>query len=72
MTDEKKYTSVSIPKPLYDKVKEQIGSTGFTSVSDYVTYVLRALLSDNKRDEGFSKNDEQKIKDRLKTLGYLD
>lgn len=74
---DKKYTTVSLPRPLYEKVKEQIRNTGFTSVSDYVTYVLRALLSKEKeegadKEEAFSKKDEQNIKDRLKALGYLD
>ena len=45
MADEKKYTTVSIPKPLYDKIKARIEGTGFTSVSDYVTYVLREVLA---------------------------
>ncbi|HEC39590.1 MAG TPA: CopG family transcriptional regulator, partial [bacterium] len=35
------YTTVSIPKPLADKVKNRMKGTGFSSVSSYVTYVLR-------------------------------
>ena len=40
-TSDKKYTTVSIPTPLVEKIKEHIEGTGFTSVSSYVTYVLR-------------------------------
>ncbi len=40
-----KYTTVSIPAPLADNIKKQIIGTGFTSVSDYVTFVLREVLS---------------------------
>ncbi len=40
-----KYTSVSIPTPLFEKVKERIEGTGFSSVSSYVAYVLREVLS---------------------------
>ena len=51
MTEEKKYTTVSIPKPLYDKIKELIKDTGFTSVSDYVTYVLREIVASIEEEE---------------------
>ena len=39
------YTTVSIPKPLVEKVKERMKGTGFASVSSYVTYVLRQVIS---------------------------
>ncbi len=77
MTDngDKKYSTISIPKPLFDKIKGRIDGTGFNSVSSYVTYVLRQVISqDEPKDEGdvFSKEDEEKIKERLRSLGYLD
>lgn len=75
MADEKKYTTVSIPKPLYDKIKELIKDTGFTSVSDYVTYVLReivASIEEEEKEEVFSEEEEEKIKARLRALGYID
>ncbi len=75
MPEDKKYTTVSIPKPLYDKIKELIKGTGFTSVSDYVTYVLREIIAsieEEDKEEVFSKEDEEKIKARLRALGYID
>ncbi len=73
MAEEKKYTSVSIPIPLYNKVKDKIKDTGFTSVSDYVVYVLRELMTDEDDDkEAFSKEDEEKVKGRLRALGYIE
>jgi Arc/MetJ-type ribon-helix-helix transcriptional regulator len=44
-TDEKKYTTISIPTPLAEKIKKRIKGTGFTSLSSYVTYVLREVIS---------------------------
>ncbi len=38
------YTTVSIPRPLADKIKERIKGTGFPSISSYVVYVLRQVL----------------------------
>ncbi|MEA2053860.1 MAG: CopG family transcriptional regulator [Candidatus Thermoplasmatota archaeon] len=72
--DDKKYTTVSIPTPLVEKIKERIKGTGFTSVSGYVTYVLREVIAnmDDDEEEAFSKEDEEKVKERLRALGYLD
>ncbi len=72
--DEKKYTTISIPTPLAKKIKKRIEGTGFTSLSSYVTYVLREVISgmEEESEEVFSKEDEEKVKDRLRALGYLD
>ncbi|ADC66541.1 conserved hypothetical protein [Ferroglobus placidus DSM 10642] len=73
--EKRKYTTVSIPVQLYEKIKQRIEGTGFTSVSDYVTYVLRevlASLEEEEKEEAFSKEEEEKVKERLRALGYLD
>ena len=80
MDEEKKIsetniTTVSIPKPLADKIKKRCEGTGFNTVSSYVVYVLRQVLSevDDQKEtkEAFSEQDERKVKQRLKSLGYL-
>lgn len=70
----RKYTSVSIPASLFQKIRKRIQGTGFKSVSDYVTYVLRELLAEEKKKprEPFSEEDERRIKARLRALGYLE
>ena len=72
--EEKKYTTISIPTPLAEKIKKRIEGTGFNSLSAYVTDVLRVVISgiEEKKEEAFSKEDEEKVKDRLRALGYLD
>ncbi|MHA1688427.1 MAG: CopG family transcriptional regulator [Promethearchaeota archaeon] len=71
-----KYTTVSIPKPLADKIKERMKGTGFSSVSSYVTYVLRQVISsieeDERKKQAFTKEEEEKVKQRLRDLGYID
>jgi Arc/MetJ-type ribon-helix-helix transcriptional regulator len=72
---DKKYTTISIPTPLAEKIKKQIEGTGFNSLSSYVTFVLRQIASSTEKsesDSGFSKEDEEKIKERLRNLGYID
>ena len=71
-----KYTTVSLPQPLAEKLKARMEGTGFTSLSSYVTYILRQVVSSIEDEEGpkeaFSKEDEERVKNRLKALGYLD
>ncbi len=72
-------TTISIPKPLAEKIKKRMVGTGFNSVSSYVTYVMRQVLSKveseeqpNAPKEAFSEEDERKVKERLRSLGYLE
>jgi len=72
---DRKFTTVSIPVTLFNRIKRLIEGTGFTSVSDYVTYVLREVVAMHEKEkfaEPFSKEDIEKIKEKLRALGYLD
>ncbi|MDD8031291.1 MAG: CopG family transcriptional regulator [Acidobacteriota bacterium] len=70
---EKEFTPVSIPTSLYKKIEEKIKGTEYTSVSSYVTKILReSLTKDEENKEVFSTEEEEKIKERLKALGYID
>ena len=70
-----KYTTVSIPVMLHERLEKLIvKKTGFKSVSDYVTYVLREVVAmhETKAAPGaFTSADLKSIKQRLKALGYL-
>jgi Arc/MetJ-type ribon-helix-helix transcriptional regulator len=64
---------IEIPASLYRRIEERIKDTEFQSVRDYVVYVLREVLSeDEPEDEELSDEDVEKIKKRLKSLGYLE
>ncbi|MCJ7514895.1 MAG: CopG family transcriptional regulator [Dehalococcoidia bacterium] len=69
----KKFTTVSIPVPLFKKIEERIKGTGFTSVSSYVIYVLREVVAEEEEDEAepFTKEDEKRVRERLRALGYM-
>ena len=64
-----KYTTVSIPKPLNDKIKKFIKNTGFPSVSSFVIFVLREVLVGKAGSSPLP--DREKIREHLKALGYL-
>ncbi len=72
--EKKGFTTVSIPKPLAEKTKEFLKGTGFTSLSSFVEYILREIISDKgKEGEKTRKNNEdvQGLENRLRRLGYM-
>jgi Arc/MetJ-type ribon-helix-helix transcriptional regulator len=70
-----KYTTVSIPTSLYERIRRLIEGTGFTSVSQFVTYVLREVVADIEeeklRSAEVSEEEKKAIVERLKKLGYI-
>ena len=68
-----KFASVSIPISLAEKIEKRIKGTEFSSISAYITFVLEEVVSDEEEDnEELSKEDDERIKARLRSLGYLD
>ncbi len=69
------YGEIKIPKQLIEKIKERIKQTEFKSVDEYANFVLEEVIkevSEEDTAEVFSEEDEQKVKERLRALGYLD
>ena len=70
---EEKYVEIKIPESLYKKIEERIEGTGFATVDSYVIYVLREILAEEEEEEEvFTPEEEEKVKERLRALGYLD
>jgi metal-responsive CopG/Arc/MetJ family transcriptional regulator len=64
--------TLKIPRPLYNKLKKIIKNTGFSSVNEFVVYVLRDLAALKKSDrEDLTTEEVKLIKKRLEKLGYL-
>jgi Arc/MetJ-type ribon-helix-helix transcriptional regulator len=72
-TFEGRRVTVTIPAPLYRRVEKTIAGTGFSSPSAYITFILREILAEKEMDkrEHISGEDEEKVKERLRALGYL-
>ena len=65
--------TIKIPKPLYSRISEIIVDTGFSSVTDFIVYVLRdviAMRSVNSSTQ-LNQSEIESIRQRLKSLGYL-
>jgi len=70
---DKEFTTISIPTSLYRRIEEAIKGTEFASASSYIVKVLRESLSKDQRSEDvFTKEEEEKVKEKLKALGYID
>jgi len=70
-----RYTTVSIPVTLWNRIKDLIEDTGFTSVSQFVTYILREVVSSMEKEKiedlSISEEERKKIIEKLKKLGYI-
>ncbi len=64
------YGTISLSMPLINLIKEKIKGTGISSVSAYVSFVLRQILSSQQKGI-LDKKTEEDVKQRLKNLGYI-
>lgn len=72
MSEDQDYTTISLPRSLVEKIEGRIKGTAFASPGRYVEFVLGEILKDDADGElGFSPEDEERIKERLRALGYL-
>ncbi len=67
--EKRKYTTITIPAHLFHRIQERIRSTGFSSVSDYVTYVMRETMSEMEMRKA-GKKDTEGVLEKLRALGY--
>jgi len=71
----KKYGTIKVPEELIAKIKERLQGTEFNSIDEYATFVLEEVVKETEEEEPeevFSEEDEHKVKERLRALGYLD
>ncbi|MBN2246805.1 MAG: CopG family transcriptional regulator [Candidatus Aminicenantes bacterium] len=68
---DKDKVQISIPKEIYQKIEEEIKKSDVNSVEEYVVKMLIEKFP-GESDENFSEEDEEKVKERLKALGYID
>jgi hypothetical protein len=78
------HVTLKIPRPLYDHLKQVIQDSGFHSVTEFVVYVMRDLVSYHERlqqlkspaptedpTEPLSPDEIEAVRKRLQSLGYL-
>jgi len=65
---------ITISKDLYDKILQRVNLSQdeFKSVEEYVHFVLTEVVKDDdKQQNTYTAEEEEEIKNRLKSLGYI-
>lgn len=66
--------SVELPERIVSRVENRLPRTEWNDPEEYITYVLEEVLyrvEKETEDDDFEPVDEEEVKDRLKSLGYL-
>jgi Arc/MetJ-type ribon-helix-helix transcriptional regulator len=65
--------TIKIPRELYLKLKEMIEGTGFSSVNEFIVFVMRTLAMSGKvkHEDRLTEEEVSAIRERLRRLGYL-
>ena len=73
MRTEKDKVTIKIPRPLYRSLTQIIDGSGFNSVTEFIVYILRDLISSRavRNAPSLTKREVDMVKKRLKSLGYL-
>lgn len=61
--------TITIPENIHKLIEEKIKDTDDSSVEEYVVKLLKENLG---MENGLSDEDEEKVKQRLRALGYMD
>jgi len=67
--------AVELPTRIVERVEQRLPRTEFDSSAEYITYVMEEVLyrvEQETEEDDFEEVDEDEVKDRLKSLGYLD
>jgi Arc/MetJ-type ribon-helix-helix transcriptional regulator len=67
----RKTRTVAIPEEVALGIEARIRESGFASVDAFVEFVLARLL-ETPGEIPFSEEDERRLKERLRSLGYID
>jgi len=63
---------VRISRELYEKARKFVEESGaFKSVDELVEFLLNEVLEEESGEQGLTAEDEEKVKERLRSLGYI-
>jgi hypothetical protein len=63
--------SIEIPEGVARALEGRIRGSGFDSLDSFVGFVLARLL-DEPSETPFSEEEERRLRERLRSLGYID
>jgi len=65
--------TIKIPRELYQRLGRMIQGTGFSSVNEFIVFIMRTLASsgDLKDEDKLTEEEVKAVRERLRRLGYL-
>lgn len=60
-----------IPEEVAERLERRMRGSSFPDLDAYVAFILARLL-DEPSNEPFSESDERRLRERLRSLGYID
>ena len=65
--------TIKIPRELYQRLGQMIAGTGFSSVNEFIVFVMRSLASSGeiRGEDDLTADEVRSIRERLRRLGYL-
>lgn len=63
--------TIELPAEIVRSIEERIRGSAFASPDAFVAFVLARLL-EQSGDPAFSEEDERRLRERLRSLGYID
>ena len=65
--------TIKIPRELYQRLSQMTAGTGFSSVTEFIVFVMRTLASGGeiRGEDRLTAEEVRAIKERLRKLGYL-
>ena len=65
--------TIKIPRELYQKLRKIIAGTGFSSVNEFIVFVMRSVASGGEisSEDRLTVEEIKAVRERLKRLGYL-
>ncbi len=66
--------TIKIPRELYRQLSRMVAGTGFSSVTEFMVFVMRTLVSDSgiTTEDKLMAEEVRQIRERLRRLGYLE
>ena len=65
--------TIKIPRELHQRLRQMIAGTGFSSVTEFIVFVMRTLASGGEitGEDRLTVEEVRAIRERLRALGYL-
>jgi Arc/MetJ-type ribon-helix-helix transcriptional regulator len=64
---------INISREIVDEIQRRVDESGgeFKTIEEYIEFILTEILRENDKEEIYTPEEEEEIKERLRRLGYI-